>query len=1376
MPKFYFFSEPDALQSQTSGQAFGPIESGDSLFVSGKDRFRISDMHTAAAAPKAYAVCNGSVCAQAAEDDSGTAISGIVNLILKPSQQPDTESPYIAYFVYHGIKADSFWDGSEKILQSGTLNDLVNTINSSRNANNNDIPDSKTLGIHLTPFFTLDGNQLFKDEDPVDHLFYKGDPDYPFHRVNGGDWIGDFDPALFGFSIILERTNSRTPIQYVRKRDSFIEVDTYTGNTSPAHNVAHFDHWFQKERLLDFMDPCMFWGSFRKKTLKKKNPSGGFSNLEYQEIYDDLLQGQNGGFFNRNRLQLDIRNEHFHSLNYYQYYGNLIEIRFEGSTATFTQNYYASGWPWLLLEAPFGLPTTQTSISLEINLPKADNSAPIAYWDQSPAVEALSDTARFIKLQRNPETDFLFAMQFHIPLIEEGGEMVIRADMARILYGKRLDKKTYTNQPQPPDTSIPYEFSFDNLFNPQFTTIPWELDNKFNVRLYHEPVFVDHSEEGGEKFYIGQVGVGEDSAYKVFFLLPLLFSNGERDFGHKTIRTFTKARGLGTLEEFLNYLSERARYPIVERQPTLNGMPVTAIAAPLSKRTDLSPLVLVLKKASIDAAVSALPATAMPKYHSSLFLPHMQTLSEDGVSFEVFAPHLATFQDDGGLLKLHTATLNDPSIAIFEGPKSPGYISPELEAACDCQIDQAFLQGHLQRFVQLDPEGLPGSGLTNLVDFFTADPSFRYNGGTLANPSFPMQRKPTDDPKTIANAALQFTLWYFRKGLLGGQIPHTAPVGIDQSQLYKCLEAYIQGLRIYDVDGSYFDSILGYFDHRKANPDPMERIHPDKSTRTATYILDRFLRDLLSPDQRRSTIMSLIYRRSGSAGYSAYLGFIRPDYAMAILRGIEKLIADSIIKCTNQLYTLFGGVGPPPQCDLISAGEGSFTRGILGEANDGIRLFNYEYFNFENDYSGTTKNVISTRTRNRSLTKDGCLRLYDQQSSCYLGMFGNQGGSHSWVLVEVGIEGVSEKLHFGNYVQDRIKPILEITSPNNSFTDIPREFPALFEAKIDEILGDNAIFQEGISRSSYAFNYSDNNVYTWSAPDGSTIGWFDPNTSILSFHENYNGKCLVICLLGIVQRTGSSPNYAYVSDETTLTVIVSPHRFETPSLVSLFAEYRFQDNLYLPDPATVFATQPEINAAVSMLQALQNGAVIETDLLGRGIGTVKDLLVAQVSSVERDLNQNDRTNTEAGVSVQNFDDRRYTFIQIHLFPATTVHPPSLSIVIEGYASPLRCTWGTNWPGPPASLGTLINPRVRDLDNSHSPPQVYNAALSALRTMGALEAVLTRFLEIALNEGILTTPLQETFNAALNNSYVIVRDKNGDPVGQSFTFQDYLQCK
>jgi len=351
--KFWFFTDPASLGPQAPALAFGPQPP-----AGGNDQYQVTDLHSAStgAAP-VIAICDGLLCAQ--KDADGT-----LSLILKPIEQPPFDFPAIAYFIYKGVDPASLLAGASVDVSKAGDNDLVKQVQATWlapvNGNSGD-PPLPCLGLHLAPGSSAadfpDLNlSLYADAEPLDHLFYRGDPKFQLPLVRGGWRLGDFTAAgPFGLEIVADAAAYSAPIKLARQLENRIEVPSLDPNlTYEPFEADFFMHWHAKEEALHFLDPCAFWGSFYDRKLRVVDASGTTTRKKGKAIYEDLLRGAHddsaptaGVFFNRNRIYLDIRNEHHRSFNYYKTNGDTILATLDADAAieTCAQPYYGRGWP-----------------------------------------------------------------------------------------------------------------------------------------------------------------------------------------------------------------------------------------------------------------------------------------------------------------------------------------------------------------------------------------------------------------------------------------------------------------------------------------------------------------------------------------------------------------------------------------------------------------------------------------------------------------------------------------------------------------------------------------------------------------------------------------------------------------------------------------------------------------------------------------------------------------------------------------------------------------------------------------------------------------------------------------------------------------------
>jgi len=342
MSSFFYFTDTDLVSSQSSNGAFGPVEASDPVYESTKEKYRLTSIHTASANPLAYAICKGQVLVQ--QDETNPSL---VNIVLKPLDQPSTGLPVIKYFIYRGILKSSLTNGTN-IIDGG------NTFTSAILANNAETPQ-KVLGIELTGF-------NFQGTDPVDHAFYLPKEDFELWTVFGGWSLGTFDKDGFGLEVITERVGYNLTFSTARMETNLIELTKLTGTPSQADV---FDYKTSKEAVVNYIDPCAFYGSFFSSSLMARSSTDAtepdnihtFLKKKEEEIYRELIDGGSDTapatiFFNKNIIYIDIRNEQNFSLNYFENYADDLKISFadDGEEPIAIVNYYGTGWPVLMLD------------------------------------------------------------------------------------------------------------------------------------------------------------------------------------------------------------------------------------------------------------------------------------------------------------------------------------------------------------------------------------------------------------------------------------------------------------------------------------------------------------------------------------------------------------------------------------------------------------------------------------------------------------------------------------------------------------------------------------------------------------------------------------------------------------------------------------------------------------------------------------------------------------------------------------------------------------------------------------------------------------------------------------------------------------------
>lgn len=365
--KFYFFTDVDLLNNQSAYQHFGEITAPlDPDYSSTEDRFRVTSLHSSSSAAWAYAVCDSLVAIQQSNDDDDW-----VNVILKPlsttKEKSDIRFPRIKYIILKGIDKLSIFDGNGDVDQTLT-HDLNKKIKNSFIANGNAGDINVFSGI---TFDSAHASGKFTDTNSVDNIFTYHESEFNPIKLSAGDKIGKFILSDFGIEIILDTLGAEVSLGQARSA-----VNVLSAPKASISDSSKFISRNKKESVLDYVDPCAFFGSFYYDKLRACESNGGADvKKSAKDIYDDVLNT----FTNRNKIYLDIRNELNYSLNYYLLDGFediLLNTKNDaGSINIGSKPYYSTtGWPVFFLDnTHFAAATNQEEKNvIELSLPYSE--------------------------------------------------------------------------------------------------------------------------------------------------------------------------------------------------------------------------------------------------------------------------------------------------------------------------------------------------------------------------------------------------------------------------------------------------------------------------------------------------------------------------------------------------------------------------------------------------------------------------------------------------------------------------------------------------------------------------------------------------------------------------------------------------------------------------------------------------------------------------------------------------------------------------------------------------------------------------------------------------------------------------------------------
>lgn len=505
MTDFFFFTDIDLLVSQTSDEAFGSILPTDSDYDANKEKYRLTSIHKAASNPLAYAICKGQILVQ--EDSTN---STLVNIILKPEIQPKNDLPVIKYYIYRGILKNSLTDGTNVINGSNTLTKHV--------LDNNTSTPQKVLGIELT-------GTNYSGTDNIDNAFYLPKIGFELWTVYGGWSIGTFDKNGFGLDIVFERLGYNPDFNIARSNKNIFEIQKLTGTPSQADE---FEHKTKKEVVLNYIDPCAFYGNFYSDAINARSSSDSidsnslpsFNKKKGDEIYREIIEGGTSSsplnnYYNKNVVYLDIRNDLNFSFNYFENYDNNLKLSFidDNNEPTTLFDYYSSGWPILKLDS---LPTGNNISFVRIAFPINEMVEPLVCVlsgkRKIPFIEKIKKgKSKFMKLDADLSTNYSSNSVF----------LTSPNYNNSIPIGQYLKVK-YINQlvsefSLPPNDYTPVKTdSIDFVFQPTELTQPFTTNDSIKINVYDEDVYVNFLEDF-DIDYTSKIGIAKDLNNTILF-------------------------------------------------------------------------------------------------------------------------------------------------------------------------------------------------------------------------------------------------------------------------------------------------------------------------------------------------------------------------------------------------------------------------------------------------------------------------------------------------------------------------------------------------------------------------------------------------------------------------------------------------------------------------------------------------------------------------------------------------------------------------------------------------------------------------------------------------------------------------------------------
>ncbi|MCK6640910.1 MAG: hypothetical protein L6Q81_12585 [Bacteroidia bacterium] len=648
---FHFFTDIDLIASQQSNQSFGPA--GTTTIASVVyDQYRLTSMHSASADLNAYAICSGIVFVQ---QDLGN--SSLVNLILLPNESPNFDFPKIRFFIYKGILKSSLINGTD-IAATGT-NDLTTSIWDSQNARNasagtSDNPPAESLGIDLS--------SSALNTDFIEDIFYRDGVNYQFPNVVAGWSIGTFDNTQFGLEIVLENGAYDPVLLVARTMENYVKVPALTGSETQPEE---FEHWHDKEVVLNYVDPCAFFGMFYHDRLLVHDSLAQVEEKTGDDLYDDVLIK----FFNKNVIYLDVRNEYGFSYNYFKNYGASLNLATANNTIG-SVDYYSSLWPILTLttgDFPSGNNDAQNIVRIAMPDANGENMLPALFVSSGFLSEMYPERPleRQKLLHLTVSSGFTEEVSFSVPNPPGLNTTAPVGGYTRVKYLKRFDHTQ--NPPVSSGTVIRAASPLDHIFTINGMRVVFSSNNVIRSIVYDSEHYCDFQQEFGKEFIL-RTGLAEDNLNATYFAYP------EVVIAEEGIPVSSPLALSGFVHQgsdiFLNTVITKYQKSLVKKEYILNPSNVefldivTPIEAPQLTGFDQPNfdelLSLALDKATEFATFQSIVATNfIAKYPVFIGIANETSgIDEDGYAFSSFDIVLRGYEITSNILQVKEVNTN----------------------------------------------------------------------------------------------------------------------------------------------------------------------------------------------------------------------------------------------------------------------------------------------------------------------------------------------------------------------------------------------------------------------------------------------------------------------------------------------------------------------------------------------------------------------------------------------------------------------------------------------------------------------------------------------------------------------------------------------
>ncbi|MCX6312072.1 MAG: hypothetical protein NT084_10615 [Bacteroidetes bacterium] len=506
------FTDFDLLPVQSGTNNFGPDTTNPTTEYRTWSAF--TGILNSATQLKAYAVSDGEFFIQEV-----TGNTNVVNLILKPDTQPESNYGLVKYIVYRGIKKSSFLDSNGNVLpaNSSNLSELLTRMwvvrqNLNNESNANEVIERNDLGLDQQSS-TIPPTELFEN------IF----DSYVFQRLTPGMWIGDFEfSGDYGFEIILDGPNFKPTLADLRVLDHKVTITYQTGQPQFANGQEEdISVKLKREQILSYLDCAAYFGLLSNGKIKLHQTQGNGGDIDINTpdvIYTNILSK----FKTNDKIYVDIRNELNNSLNFYGSYNDpnntttkVAKIKFN----SIDKEYHNNGWPILILGInELTSNTSDNFANAKFNLPQGDNDLPTVYLSGSSFFsDGLNYKEKFkIPVLNSNFTDDIELSTANSPNTTSNG--LILPFALKFAFTRRYNISALPPLPTSGLTRPWKDDHTDNLVSPLNINIP-TFNNQNNVvwRTNNELKYLGWTSLIGGQDFTFRTGLAKDSIGEVAF-------------------------------------------------------------------------------------------------------------------------------------------------------------------------------------------------------------------------------------------------------------------------------------------------------------------------------------------------------------------------------------------------------------------------------------------------------------------------------------------------------------------------------------------------------------------------------------------------------------------------------------------------------------------------------------------------------------------------------------------------------------------------------------------------------------------------------------------------------------------------------------------